>query len=96
MIINDDIIKKLEKLSSIKVDEEKKDVLKHELEEIVNFVDNLNDINVSDVEATFTNITQGTPFRKDEATNNEEVSKHILKHAPHSEDGYFIVPKVIE
>ena len=38
----------------------------------------------------------GTPLREDVAVQDLELSNHILKHAPKSEDGYFVVPKIIE
>ena len=61
-----------------------------------NFVENLNDIDVSGIEATFSTIEGGTPLREDISNQDLELSNHILKHAPKSEDGYFIVPKIIE
>lgn len=96
MTIDDKTIDKLAKLSSIEIAEDKKEKIKGELEDIVNFVENLNDIDVSHVEATFSTIEGGTPLREDEAHDNSELSEHIIKHAPKTEDNCFIVPKIIE
>jgi len=96
MTVDDKLIAKLEKLSSLQVDDSRKEKLKSELADIINFVENLNDIDVSHIEATFTTIEGGTPLREDVSVQNLELSNHILKHAPKSEDGYFIVPKIIE
>jgi aspartyl-tRNA(Asn)/glutamyl-tRNA(Gln) amidotransferase subunit C len=96
MKIDDTLINKLSKLSSLEIDEDKKDNLKKELAEIVEFVDNLNEIDVSSVEATFTTIEGGAVLRDDIAIQNKQVAKDILKHSPKSENGYFIVPKIIE
>lgn len=96
MTVDDKLIAKLEKLSSLEVDDSKKEKLKSELADIINFVENLNDIDVSHIEATFTTIEGGTPLRKDVSVQNLELSNQILKNAPKSEDGYFIVPKIIE
>ncbi len=74
----------------------KKESLKSELADIINFVENLNEIDVSNIEATFNTVEGGTPLREDEAKQDLELSNHILNHAPKSEDGYFIVPKIIE
>jgi aspartyl-tRNA(Asn)/glutamyl-tRNA(Gln) amidotransferase subunit C len=95
-IIDDKTLDKLAKLSSITLDENNKESLKSELEDIIEFVDNLNDINVDKIDATFTTISGGTPLREDIAQNKRELSEHIIKHSPKSEDGYFIVPKIIE
>ncbi|MCR1814987.1 Asp-tRNA(Asn)/Glu-tRNA(Gln) amidotransferase subunit GatC [Aliarcobacter butzleri] len=96
MTVDDKLIARLEKLSSLQVDDEKKEKLKSELADIINFVENLNDIDVSNIEATFSTIEGGTPLREDISKQDLELSNHILKHAPKSEDGYFIVPKIIE
>ena len=96
MTVDDKLIDKLAKLSSLEIDESKKEHLKSELGDIINFVDNLNEIDVSQIDATFTTVEGGTPLREDVAHQDLELSNHILKHAPKSEDGYFIVPKIIE
>ena len=96
MTVDDKLIAKLEKLSSLQVDDSRKEKLKSELADIINFVENLNDIDVSHIEATFSTIEGGTPLREDVAIQDLDLSNHILKHAPTSEDGYFIVPKIIE
>jgi aspartyl-tRNA(Asn)/glutamyl-tRNA(Gln) amidotransferase subunit C len=96
MTVDDNLIAKLAKLSSLEIDDSRKEKLKSELGDIINFVENLNDIDVSHIEATFTTIEGGTPLREDVSNQNLELSNHILKHAPKSEDGYFIVPKIIE
>ncbi|MDD2292114.1 MAG: Asp-tRNA(Asn)/Glu-tRNA(Gln) amidotransferase subunit GatC [Aliarcobacter sp.] len=96
MTVDDNLIAKLAKLSSLEIDDSRKEKLKSELGDIINFVENLNDIDVSHIEATFTTIEGGTPLREDVSNQDLELSNHILKHAPKSEDGYFIVPKIIE
>ena len=96
MTVDDKLIAKLEKLSSLQVDDSRKEKLKSELADIINFVENLNDIDVSHIEATFTTIEGGTPLREDVSVQNLELSNQILKNAPKSEYGYFIVPKIIE
>ena len=96
MTVDDNLIAKLAKLSSLEIDDSRKEKLKSELADIINFVENLNDIDVSHIEATFTTIEGGTPLREDVSNQDLELSNHILKHAPKSEDGYFIVPKIIE
>ena len=96
MTVDDNLIAKLSKLSSLEIDESKKENLKAELADIINFVENLNEIDVSNIEATFSTIEGGSPLRDDVASQDLELSNHILKHAPKSEDGFFVVPKIIE
>ena len=96
MTVDDNLIAKLSKLSSLEIDDSKKENLKAELADIINFIENLNEIDVSNIEATFNTVEGGTPLREDEAKQDLELSNHILKYAPKSEDGYFIVLKIIE
>ena len=96
MTVDDNLIDKLAKLSSLEIADSKKENLKAELADIINFVENLNEIDVSNIKATFNTVEGGTPLREDVAKQDLELSNHILSHAPKSEDGYFIVPKIIE
>ena len=96
MTIDDTLINKLSKLSSLEVADDKKENLKVELAEIVEFVENLNDIDVGHVDATFTTVEGGAMLREDVAVTNTELSNHIIENSPKSENGYFIVPKIIE
>lgn len=96
MDITNETIEKLAKLSSLEIDDSKKEHLKSELAEIVNFVENLNEIDVSGVDATFTTISGGQPMREDIVDGDEKVAKHIIAHAPKTEDNSFVVPQIIE
>lgn len=96
MIVDDETIDKLAKLSSLEIPSDKKENLKRELSEIINFVDNLKELDVSQYEATFTTVEGGTPLREDIAIQDLELAAHILNNAPQSQDGFFIVPKIIE
>lgn len=96
MEITNETIDKLAKLSSLEIAEDKKEHLKNEISEIVNFVENLNDIDVSHVDAQFTTISGGQPLREDVVNSSPEVAEHIMKHAPRVEDNCFIVPQIIE
>jgi len=89
-------LEKLEKLSQIEIKSEKKDEMMENLSEIVNFVENLNELNLDDKDASFTTLEGGTPFREDKPFQDSEVIEIILQNAPKKEDSYFVVPKIIE
>ena len=93
MKIDDKLLAKLEKLSLIEVED--KESLKKDLSEILEFVDVLNEIDTSKIDATFNTLNAYTPLREDEPKNSE-IYKEVLKHAPKSDGSYFIVPKIIE
>jgi len=96
MTIDDKTIDKLAKLSSLEISEDKKEKLKSELEDIVSFVENLNEVDVSNVDATFTTIASGQPLREDEVNSDDEITKRIMDNAPKVEENHFVVPQIIE
>jgi aspartyl-tRNA(Asn)/glutamyl-tRNA(Gln) amidotransferase subunit C len=96
MTIDNTTVDRLAKLSSLTIDESKKESLAKELGDIVEFVENLNEIDVSHVDATFTTISGGLPLREDVAKKDEEQATAIMNNAPKSEDNYFVVPAIIE
>ena len=89
-------LEKLEKLSQIEVKSEKKDEMIGNLSEIVSFVENLNELNLDNKDASFTTLEGGTPFREDVPMQNSEIIEIILQNAPKKEDSFFVVPKIIE
>ena len=94
MKIDDKLLSKLERLSSLSIEDSKKDSLKSELSDIVNFVENLNSIDVDNIQATFTTLDGGTQLRED-IVNSSEVSDSILGNAPQIDETFFVVPKII-
>ncbi|MDX1809395.1 MAG: Asp-tRNA(Asn)/Glu-tRNA(Gln) amidotransferase subunit GatC [Sulfurospirillaceae bacterium] len=96
MQIDDNLLTKLENLSALKIDDSKRAEIISELSEIVQFVEILNELNLDKEEATFTTLAGGTPFREDTPFVNPEIIETILDNAPKSQDGYFVVPKIIE
>jgi len=96
MKVDDTLLAKLEKLSFLKVSDDKRDEIKEQLSEIMNFVDNLEELNTDGVDANFAMSDDATPLREDTPSCNNEINEAILKNAPKSADSYFVVPKIIE
>lgn len=96
MKIDDALLQKLEKLSSLKISDEKREGVITQLSEIVSFVEILNELDLTHEEATFTTVAGGTPLREDIPHVVPSIVKTILEHAPKSKNGFFVVPKIIE
>ncbi|MBE0494929.1 MAG: Asp-tRNA(Asn)/Glu-tRNA(Gln) amidotransferase subunit GatC [Campylobacterales bacterium] len=96
MRIDNDLLSKLEKLSSLEIEPSKREGIIAQLSEIVTFVENLNELDLDAQEATFTTVEGGTPFREDIPACDPEIVQTILQHAPKSDQGFFVVPKIIE
>jgi len=94
--IDNTLLEKLEKLSMLKIEDEKKEELASQLTEILSYIENLNELDTDALDATFSTLSGGTPLREDMPKTNREVSQSIFKHAPNAEDDFFIVPKIIE
>lgn len=96
MQIDDVLLSKLEKLSSLKIADEKKDEIKHQLSEIVSFVEILDELNLDDVDVAVNVLNSPTPLREDNPSNDKEVIDIILSNAPACKHRCFEVPKIIE
>ena len=94
--LDDTLLQKLEKLSSLKIEESKRASTIEEISKIVDFVENLNELDLHDKDASFSTIQGGTPFREDAPACEPKIIKTILEHAPQADNGFFIVPKIIE
>ncbi|MDD5405648.1 MAG: Asp-tRNA(Asn)/Glu-tRNA(Gln) amidotransferase subunit GatC [Sulfurovaceae bacterium] len=96
MQIDNTILEKLEKLSHLKIDDNKKEEIIHQLSDIVAYVENLSELDTSGLDASFSTLTGGTPMREDVPLRQEDVIKSILSKAPQSKDDFFVVPAIIE
>jgi aspartyl-tRNA(Asn)/glutamyl-tRNA(Gln) amidotransferase subunit C len=96
MQVDDALLTRLEKLSFLKVGDDKREEIISQLSEIVSFVDNLSELNTDGVDGTFAMNDNATPLREDAPQCDTNVNDEILKHAPKSADHFFIVPKIIE
>jgi len=96
MQVDDALLSKLEKLSFLKVSDDKREEIIGQLSEIVSFVDNLSELDTEGVDDNFAMNDDATYTREDVALCNSEINSDILKHAPQNGDNFFIVPKIID
>jgi aspartyl-tRNA(Asn)/glutamyl-tRNA(Gln) amidotransferase subunit C len=94
--IDQQTLVKLEKLSHLRIAEEKREEILHQLTEILEYVENLNDLDTGHLDSYFSTLEGGTPMREDHPTRDPEVSRIILDHAPESRDDFFVVPAIID
>ena len=82
-------------LSRLKIDDEKEEKIIEDLDNIIKFVDQLNIIDTSDV-APLTNPLEKTAKTRKDIVTAKNLKKDLLEVAPSSNDGYFLVPRVVE
>jgi aspartyl-tRNA(Asn)/glutamyl-tRNA(Gln) amidotransferase subunit C len=89
--------KKIASLARLEFSESEIEQLTGELNNIIGYVDQLNELDVSKVEP-LENINEAVTtntFRTDESKASLPTAE-ALKNAPKSGDGFFLVPKVLE
>ncbi|GAA7076513.1 Asp-tRNA(Asn)/Glu-tRNA(Gln) amidotransferase subunit GatC [Helicobacter pylori] len=93
MQIDDTLLQRLEKLSMLEIKDEHKESVKGHLAEVLGFVENIFALETNDLK---TDTKLCTPLREDELKSQPNTAKEILSHNKHSQDHYFVVPKIIE
>jgi len=96
MQVDDALLSRLEKLSFLKITDDKREEIIAQLSQIVNFVDNLSELNTDNVDDKFAMSDDATFLREDIAFCDTSVNDNILSNAPQSSNHFFIVPKIIE
>ena len=82
-------------LSRLKIDVEKEEKITNDLENIIKFVDKLNDIDTSEIEP-LTNPLEKTAKTRDDQVTAQNLKQELLEIAPSSNEDYFLVPRVVE
>jgi len=95
MSVTKDDVRKVARLSRIAVDESHLDELAGELNTILGWIDQLNEVDISDVEPLTSVVETKLPMREDVVTDGN-IPDQILANAPRTEDGFFVVPKSVE
>ena len=95
MKIDKDTLNKIAHLSRLEISEKDTDQILKDMNNIVAFVEKLNEVNTDGVEPLTTMSHEINALRED------EVKPHLsheraLKNAPKKDDDYFRVPKVLE
>lgn len=95
MKIDKNTINKIARLSRIKLkDRESEDYIK-DLNSILDWVEQLNEVNTDNVEP-LSNISSSVLPRRNDISNDINSSEEILENSPEKLEGFFVVPKVVE
>ena len=95
MAIDAATVRRVAKLARIREPEERLAPLAQELNGIMGWIDQLNEVDVTDVEPMTSAVAAKLPLREDVVTDGGDADA-ILANAPAKADGFFIVPKVVE
>ncbi len=83
------------KLAALELSDSEVEQLAKDLSAILSYVDKLSELDTDLVEPTSHAVAMKPLWREDEVTNGEAV-EDALANAPRREDGFFVVPSIIE
>lgn len=88
-------VKRIGRLARIRIEEDEVATYQDELNVILGFVEQLNEVDISNVEPMTSVMPMSLRRREDKVTDGD-VADRVVKNAPLSEDNFFMVPKVVE
>jgi aspartyl-tRNA(Asn)/glutamyl-tRNA(Gln) amidotransferase subunit C len=95
MQVDEATVKRIARLARIKITEAEAKGLVKELSGILNWVEQLDEVDTSAVEP----MTRVVPIelkKRADVVDDGDIADDIVKNAPMVEDHYFVVPKVVE
>ncbi|HEU0223097.1 MAG TPA: Asp-tRNA(Asn)/Glu-tRNA(Gln) amidotransferase subunit GatC [Paracoccaceae bacterium] len=95
MAIDRDTARRVAHLARIRVAEAELEPLAAELSGILGFMEQLREVDVTDVEPMTSVTPMALKRRPDRVTDGDERER-ILLNAPDAREGFFAVPKVVE
>jgi aspartyl-tRNA(Asn)/glutamyl-tRNA(Gln) amidotransferase subunit C len=95
MSVDADTVRRIAHLARIAVAEDEVDHLKDEINGMLDFVEQLQEVDVEGVEP-MTSVTPMAMKKRHDAVTDGNDAAAVLKNAPQSDDGFYLVPKVIE
>jgi aspartyl-tRNA(Asn)/glutamyl-tRNA(Gln) amidotransferase subunit C len=95
MAVDADTVRRVAHLARIAVADDEVAGLQSELNAILAFVEQLNEVDVDGVEAMTSVTPMAMKMREDKVTDGD-IADDIVRNAPAMEDHFFVVPKVVE
>ena len=95
MSVDQATVRRIAHLARIAVTEEEVPHLQDELNAILAFVEQLNEVDVEGVEP-MTSVTPMIMKKRADGVTDGGYAEKIVQNAPATEDNFFLVPKVVE
>ncbi len=95
MAIDAATVKKVASLARIREPDDRLETLARELSGIMQWIDQLAEVDTEGVEPMASAVAAKLAMREDEVTDGGDAEK-VLANAPRRENGFFVVPKVVE
>ncbi|MBI4832059.1 MAG: Asp-tRNA(Asn)/Glu-tRNA(Gln) amidotransferase subunit GatC [Candidatus Lindowbacteria bacterium] len=96
MKITREMIDHVAKLSRLKFGEQELEGFISQLNEILQYVEKLNELDTSGVPPTSHMFFEKTPMREDRVREAPLATDKLIENAPRREENFYVVPRVIE
>lgn len=95
MSVDKSTVARIARLARIHVPEERQETLASELNGILAWIEELNEVDTDKVEPLASVTGHSLPRRDDVVTDGDRVDE-VLANVPETAGGFFVVPKVVE
>ena len=95
MSIDENTAAKVAKLARIEVESQDLKALAKEFNDILGFIEQLNEVDVEGIEP-MTSVTPQKLIRRSDNVTDGNKQTSVLNNAPTSREGFYAVPKVVE
>ena len=93
--ISDETIEYVGILAKLELSEEEKEAAKKDMEQMLDYIDTLNELDTTGIEPMSHVFPVQNVFREDVVTNGDDRD-NIIANAPEEKDGSFVVPKTFD
>jgi aspartyl-tRNA(Asn)/glutamyl-tRNA(Gln) amidotransferase subunit C len=95
MPVDKDAVKRVAHLARIAVSDAEAEALQSDLNAILGFVEQLNEVDITGVEPMTSVVDMSMKMRADTVTEGEQAEQIVI-NAPARDTRFFVVPKVVE
>lgn len=95
MSLDKDAVMKVARLARLKITDEEAEKYGGQLSNIIQFVEQLNEVDTDNVEPLASVVDIDLRLREDAITDGG-IQDDVLANAPETLEGFFVVPKVVE
>ena len=95
MQVDEATVRRIARLARIKISDDEARGLEKELSGILNWVEQLDEVDTANIEPMTRVVAQELKMRDDVVTDGE-IADQVTANAPLAEDNFFVVPKVVE
>ena len=95
MSVDTATVRRIAHLARIAVKDNEVEHLKSEINDMLAFVEQLSEVDISGIEP-MTSVTPMTMKKRPDVVDDGEIADDIVGNAPATQDHFFLVPKVVE